>query len=297
VLGRLRADAFLGGGMRLDETAAEQAVARLSEAMGCSTQEAARGVIAVANEHMARALRAISIQRGEDPRDFTLVSFGGAGGLHVCALAEALEMRQAMVPVHAGVLSALGMLATRPGRQLSRTLMGVLVDLEPTTIEQGFETLAADGRDALRKEGQDPTALEEHRSVDLRYLGQSYALNVSWQGDAAAAVRRFEIRHEERYGHRLDAPVELVNLRMGLHGRSTSFSLASPTAQGLAAPASRVRIPGIDQEVPVYRRGELAVGQRLDGPTIVTETVATTWIAPDWRCENDRWGNLMLQLV
>lgn len=116
VLGRLLPDAFLGGEMQLDVAAAEQALGRLAEAMGCTMLEAAQGVIRIANEHMARALRTILVQRGLDPAGFTLMSFGGTGGLHVCALADALGMTRALVPVHGGVLSALGMLVATPGR-------------------------------------------------------------------------------------------------------------------------------------------------------------------------------------
>ena len=149
MLGRLRADAFLGGGMTLDLAAAEAAMGRLAAAMGCATEAAALGIVRVANEHMTRALRVISVQRGVDPRGYTLSSFGGAGGLHVCALAEALNMRRAMVPVQAGVLSALGMLATRPGRQLSRTWLGSLAGLDEAELEARFGALEKSGRRSL----------------------------------------------------------------------------------------------------------------------------------------------------
>jgi N-methylhydantoinase A len=146
LLGRLRPDAFLGGRMSLDLDAAGKAMAPLAEAMGCALEEAASGIIRVANEHMARALRVISLQRGIDPRGFTLASFGGAGGLHVCALAEALQMERAMVPVHGGVLSALGMLASRPGRQLSRTALGPISGRTEKELEQALMDLAREGK-------------------------------------------------------------------------------------------------------------------------------------------------------
>ena len=126
LLGRLQSDAFLGGEMVLDVVAARAALDRLAGPMGVSAVRAAQDIVAVANEHMAQALRAISIKRGADPREHVLVSFGGAGGLHVCALAALLDVQAAIVPVHGGVLSALGMLAARPGRQLSRTRIAPL---------------------------------------------------------------------------------------------------------------------------------------------------------------------------
>lgn len=294
VLGRLRPDAFLGGRMTLDVSAAEKAVDRVARDMVCSRLDAAAGIVAVANEHMARALRVISVQRGEDPRDFTLVSFGGAGGLHVCALAEALEMREAMVPVHAGVLSALGMLASRPGRQLSRTLPGVLLELDPQRIEQAFDELAGDGKSALAAEGIDLAEVEVQKSVDLRYLGQSYTLNLPWT-NALDANEAFPERHKLRYGHSLDAPVELVNIRVGLQGQPAAFRIQTVSKHQEADPADWSETA--DGPVPVYRRDHLAPGQSISGPAIVTETVATTWVARGWRCRYDSWGNLLLTLL
>ena len=171
VLGRLLSRAFLGGGMALDVVAAESAMDGLAAAMQCSRLEAAAGILAIADEHMARGLRTISIQRGEDPAAFTLVSFGGAGGLHVCSLAEKLGMRRAMVPVHGGVLSALGMLAARPGRQLTRTRLELLSGLEPAVLQAAFESMAAEGLAALEEEGQAAEACTLEPSIDLRYQG------------------------------------------------------------------------------------------------------------------------------
>ncbi|MGB5261764.1 MAG: hydantoinase/oxoprolinase family protein, partial [Gammaproteobacteria bacterium] len=139
VLGRLQADAFLGGAMALDVGAARQVMQTLASGLECSIEEAAQGVLAVANEHMAQALRVISVQRGEDPASYVLMSFGGAGGLHVCALAEALGMARALVPVQAGVLSALGMLVAPPSRQLSHTLTGELQGFDESVLGQHLQ--------------------------------------------------------------------------------------------------------------------------------------------------------------
>ncbi|HEC15853.1 MAG TPA: hydantoinase/oxoprolinase family protein [Sedimenticola sp.] len=294
VLGRLRADAFLGGRMRLDEGAARAALGALAGRMGTSPEEAAMGVIRVANEHMARALRVISVQRGVDPRGFTLISFGGAGGLHVCALAEALGMRHALAPVHAGVLSALGMLATRPGRQLSRTRLGLLADMDAAALERELEQMAAGGRAALGEEGVAAEAVMAEYSLDLRYRGQSYTLNVPWTGIAGAA-EAFARRHEARYGHRMGTPVELVNLRVALHGPAAPVSLDAPDRRDEAVPETSGRVYGIGRAVPVYPREALAAGQLIAGPALITETVATTWLAPGWICRVDGVGNLLLE--
>ncbi len=293
VLGRLRPDAFLGGRMSLDEAASRLALEPVARAMNCSVEQAALGVIEVANEHMAQALRVISVQRGVDPRGYSLVSFGGAGGLHVCALAEALEMKQAIVPVHAGVLSALGMLATRPGRQLSRTCLGLLAGTDPAVIEADLSELKQQGVEELEADGIAAAQIQIHRSLDLRYRGQSYTLNVPWSSCEEAA-RVFEELHQARYGHRMDVPVELVNLRVSLRGDALDFTLQAAVGSGKSGPDSGVHLYGVDGDVPVYSREGLAVGQRLEGPALITEAVSTTWLAPGWGARVDGFGSLLL---
>ena len=294
VLGRLRADAFLGGRMQLDEGAAQAALGALAIEMETSPQEAALGVIQVANEHMARALRVISVQRGVDPRVFTLISFGGAGGLHVCTLAEALGMQHALVPVHAGVLSALGMLATRPGRQLSRTHLGLITEMDPAGLEHKLEQMSAEGFAALRAEGIAAEAVDAEYSLDLRYRGQSYTLNVPW-ADISDVAESFASQHEARYGHRMEVPVELVNLRVALHGPAASVSLDAPKQRDATSPRTHAQVYSIEQPTPVYAREELADGQLIVGPALITETVATTWLAPGWNSCVDGVGNLLLE--
>ncbi|MBD3618492.1 MAG: hydantoinase/oxoprolinase family protein [Chromatiales bacterium] len=292
VLGHLPASTRLGGGLPVDVAAARAAVGGLAARLGLTVEAAAEGILRIANEHMAQALRVISVQRGIDPRGFTLMPFGGAGGLHVCALADALGMDQALVPVHGGVLSALGMLVAPPGRQLSHSRPGRLEDLDEADLEQGFAGLEAEGRASLSVEGvTDPVA---QRSLDLRYEGQASTLSVPWRGLPAAAAD-FHAAHREAYGHALDMPVELVNLRLGLAGSPPSVPLPAPAAHTPAGPVERLAVHGVGSGVPVYRRSELAAGQRLAGPVIVTEAVATTWIEPGWSVEVDgSSGNLLL---
>lgn len=294
VLGRLCAEEFLGGRMRLDQAAARSAIQPVAQGLGLSVEQAALGILQVANEHMARALRVISVQRGVDPRAFTLVSFGGAGGMHVCALASALDMPRAMVPIQAGVLSALGMLASRPGRQLSRTWLCLLTGRSDETVAQRLQVLAEEGRQALLREGVEAEAIHVEYALDLRYRGQSYTLNIPWNGRTEDAARAFGERHERRYGHRLDLAVELVNLRASVTAAAHSFSLAPLAAGSEPEPVRHVPVYGIDVEVEVYRRETLAAGARIQGPAVIAETVATTWLAPGWRCEVGGVGNLLL---
>ena len=294
VLGRLQPDAFLGGAMTLDTGAARRAVATVAGPLGLDIESAARGIIDIANEHMAQALRVISVQRGVDPRDHVLVSFGGAGGLHVCALAEVLGMRRALVPVHAGVLSALGMLAAPRARQLSRTLTGLLRDFSGDMLERALQSLAGSGIAAMREEGIPAGDLESVFSLDLRYRGQSYTLNIPWQG-LAETGEAFHLLHNRRYGHRLSTPVELVNIRCNLHGRPPEIHLpAIATAAGDSAAPRAAALAGCAQPVPVWPREQLAAGQVFTGPALVTETVATTWLPAAWECRVDALGNLQL---
>jgi N-methylhydantoinase A len=295
LLGRLRADAFLGGRMRLDGAAAAAVMRRLADAMHCSLQEAALGIVSVANEQMVQALRKISIERGEDPRDYTLVSFGGAGGLHVCALAELLGVTEAMVPVHAGVLSAVGMLTTRPGRQLSHTWQGDLLKRDDASIDGAFEKLAGQAVRVLQEEGIAAAEIEIQRSLDLRYRGQSYTLNIPWS-DGASCAEAFHRSHLARYGHRLDAPVEMLNLQLRVRGKARQITMEEHFSAQPAASAELVEVAGEPFGVPLYRRHELAAGQQLQGPAIVVEEVATTWLAAGWRCQLDSIGNLLLRL-
>ncbi|MES9969539.1 MAG: hydantoinase/oxoprolinase family protein [Candidatus Thiodiazotropha sp.] len=294
ILGRLQSNAFLGGRMQLDLQAAESAMDRLATRMALSRERVAEGVIRVANEHMARALRVISIERGVDPRGFTLVSFGGAGGLHVCALADALGMRAALVPVNAGVLSALGMLATRPGRQLVQTHLGLIETLSDSDIRQAFSRLAEGGIKDLLQEGIERELIETEYALDLRYYGQSYTLTIPWRS-LAQAENDFHQLHESRYGHRMDGPVELVNLRLALRGPQAAIELHRATGSQPAEACELLSLWGVDAPVPRYERAQLAVGQVLTGPALITEMASTTWLEPAWRCISDATGNLLLE--
>ena len=293
ILGRLRPDAFLGGKMTLNAHAAQHAIQSVAQSLGLSLEQAAEGVVRIANEHMAHALRVMSVQRGIDPRELTLVSFGGAGGLHVCALAESLGMRQAMVPIHAGVLSALGMLVAPRSRQLSRTHIARLVDMTHDQVNAVYVELEAQGQHELIAEGVANEEIEAQRSLDLRYEGQSYYLNLPWV-DISSCESAFHRLHATRYGHELDLPVELVNLRVGLTARPTPLELAPLAAGDTVMSHDQVSLYGVEQAVTVLARQGLVSGQQLTGPALITETSSTTYLAPDWCCEVDLAGNLLL---
>ncbi len=291
VLGRLPGERPLAGGLRLDTGAARAAIEPLARQLDSTVEDVALGIVRIANEHMAQALRVISVQRGIDPAGFTLLPFGGAAGLHVCALAEALGLERALVPVHGGVLSALGMLVAPRGRQYSRTRQGRLETLTRAGIEAGFDELARQGRAELAAEGVSDPQLTP--SLDLRYEGQSSTLNLPWQGLEALA-EGFHRAHREAYGHALDMPIELVNLRLGLAAEPRSVPLQTLTCSE-AAPLYGVRVFGVEAEVPVFERERLAAGQCIAGPALIVEAVATTWVEPGWRARVEVNANLLLE--
>ncbi len=292
VLGRLQASHFLGGAMRLNPRAALTAVQKLANAMGMSAESAAEGVIRVANEHMSRALRAISIERGHNPDDFTLCCFGGAGGLHVCELAEQLGLQRALVPVHAGVLSAFGMLVAPRQRQLTRTATQLLLEANAGAIEGTLLQLATVGRRELRSEGIPAGDITAEFSLDLRYSGQSFTLNIPWQGDVATAVSAFHDAHKVRYGHAMELTVELVNLRATVSARSAPIEL--PRAAYIERQPTWVEVHGIDQPVALMQRDGLEIDRTYSGPLLIAEQASTTWVKPGWRLQRDECGNLQL---
>ena len=294
VLGRMPASTRLGGSLQLDYQAAVDSVARLADQLQASVEDVARGIVALANEHMAAALRVISVQRGVDPRDFVLASFGGAGGLHVCALAEAMGMKRAIAPVNAGVLSALGMLVAPASRELVQAIGADLGTLSLPMLSRAFEGLLAAGREALLLEGVASEELQADYSVDLQYRGQSFVLNLPW-GNFETLVTEFHRAHEARYGYALNEPVELINLRLSLSGPAPDIRLPEIGSASFAKPVCQKGIVGVEGEVPVWMRTELVPGQIISGPAIISEAVSTTWIASNWECRTDEWCNLLLE--
>jgi N-methylhydantoinase A len=294
VLGRLRPSAFLGGDMVLDPVAACAALGQLADRTGLAPQQAAQGIIDLANEHMAQALRVISIQRGVDPSAYTLTAFGGAGGLHVCALAEALDMRHALVPVHAGVLSALGMLVAPRGRQLSHTLNCLLAGQRDEQLRRRFQSLEAQGQSELQAEGIMLTDIRSTFSLDLRYRGQSFTLNVPFR-DIAQAESDFHAAHRRCFGHRLDAEVELVNLRVGLSASGSDLSVYDECSAPRGEPIEHASLAGVEQTVQVWRREDLESNQCYTGPLLIIDDVASSWVAPGWTMIRHESGCLLLE--
>ncbi len=294
VLGRIPAGAQLAGSVALDYQAAYRALSALGQVIGVDALAAAKGVIRVANQHMVRALRVISVEKGHDPRDFQLFSFGGAGGLHVCELAQELGIRQAVVPKYGGVLSALGMLASRPGRVLNHAVLRTLDELDSTTLDGLFDALADRGRAAMESESLGSEKWRIRKEAVLRYRGQSSGLVIAYRG-LAQLEQRFHQRYADRYGYRLDSPVELAELRVKITAAPALPGLPSERRQEVSEGQYR-RFDELGMEVPVYRRRQLASDKTYRGPLIVAEPTTTTYVAPQWCVKPDAQGHLILTL-
>jgi N-methylhydantoinase A len=293
-LGRLPVDAFLGGAGRLHRERIGGPLTDLAGALGASPEEAAEGILAVADTAMERALRVISVERGFDPADFAVVAFGGAGALHVAELTRRLGAARALVPPDPGLLSAYGMLASPTTREASRTVLASTEDPElRTRTSEVFGELEMQAVDEMRQEGADPDALVVERWIDARYRGQSFELRVP----EADWLERFHAAHEERYGYRRpETPVEAVTLRVVVTTPPVPLDAPElPDAAGLPpTQAGYVWFGGERLDVQRAWRHDLASGAVLLGPAIVQEYSATTWVPPDWRVESDRWGCLHL---
>lgn len=293
LLGRIPPKTLLGGYLPLDIKAAATVIAELAAEMGCAVLDAARGVIQIANEHMVRALRVISVERGYDPADYTLMCFGGAGGLHACDLAELLAMKWIMIPARSGVLSAVGMLVSKPGRELSQAVLSPLASLSEQDIMQRFERLEADALTQLKSEGCDPDSVVFRRQLELRYQGQSATLSIDWSR-GGEHEHQFHAAHAQASGLCLQHTVELVNLRLGARAPAalTAIDLHNTSAQ--SSLGEWLVMPGFDGKVQLRQRHSLVPDERLQGPLILTEAAATVWIKPGWSAKTDQWGNLLL---
>lgn len=296
LLGRLRPDQPLGGHLKMDVEAARHAFESLGQTLGLSPELTASGVIDLVNEHMTSALRLISINRGHNPKEFTLCCFGGAGGLHVCALADNLGMTQALVPAQGGVFSALGMLTAPRQRQMSQAHPGCLSESAGPELENIITRLLAQGTRELLEEGAPQETISHSCSLDLRYAGQSFCLTVDYQ-TPKQAIADFHQQHQSRYGHQLNLAVELVTVRVRVlappavesHLLFKSPTLGNPDS---AEPTTSV-LPRLG-EVTVYQRKYLRPSVCVAGPALICEPLATTLVGPNWAAEVDNHGNLRM---
>jgi N-methylhydantoinase A len=292
VLSRLHPDYFLGGAMRLEGQRARAALESIGTGAGFATTEAlAEGIVRVANARMENALRQVSVERGYNPREFTLLAFGGAGPLHACALASALDIRKVLIPAAPGALSALGILDADLRREFSRTVMAAPGSPQ---IAKVFGELEAEARETFRKEGVAPSLA---RSADLRYQGQGFELRVNWGADG---VEKFHALHQRSYGYADPGrTVEIVTLRIQAVARTRRPRQAP--AKLVRGDGDRARIGshrmfenGAWRRGALYNRVLLHPGDRFSGPAVIVELSATTYLPRGWTAAVDGFHNLVL---
>ena len=301
VLGRIGVRRRLGGSIALDAARARTAVAGLAERMGgaLTVDALAEGIVRIAVARMTSAIREISIQRGHDPRDFTLVAFGGAGPMHALALADEIGIPRVLVPRHPGNFSALGLLASDIKHDEVRTRVGPLPE-RWGQLAGLFAEMENGLRRQLELEGFDAGQQRMRRSLDLRYRSQAFELNLELGDEPLAAVEAaFHQRHQAVYGHAdPTAVIDLVNARLSAYG-VVAKPAAALHAAGDAGPVlverRSVRFDGAAHDCPVWEREHWPVGAELTGPAIVEEFGATTVVPPGWRGRVDAHGNLRFE--
>jgi N-methylhydantoinase A len=255
----------------------------------------AQGIVDVVNNNMEQAIRLISVERGYDPRDFALVCFGGAGGLHAADLGRALGIPRVVVPPHPGALSALGLLLSDVRKDYSKSML-IPAEGKESRIRHELEGLHRAGRADLKDEGFEGNSVRVVDSIDLRYRGQSYELTVPF---ARGFVSNFHRMHDRRYGHSDTArAVEIVNVRSTFFGRAPKLKFPKlKKTRGKARPLEVIStwFGGKPHKTSVYDRSDLQHGHVFKGPAIVGEYSSTTLVPPDFVCEMDAFGNLVLR--
>ena len=295
VLGRLVPGWFLAGRMALFPERARAALEPLAQALRIRVLDAALGVVRVANATMERAVRRISVERGYEVRNFALLAFGGAAGQHACELAEELGISQVVIPSHPGLLSAWGAARAPLQRDGVRSIHREEVSLEE--LEPAFGELVRELQDELERVGVPRRAQRIERSVDVRYVGQSYELTVP----ARAHYRSlFERMHRRLYGYAdPQRRVEVVNIRVSVRVPAPAVrmreSFSPPPPEGTTCGWQRVYAGGTWHDVPVWERTSLPRGRSLLGPALVVEMSGTTWLAPGWCAEVSEGGHLILR--
>jgi len=307
VLGRLRPDQFLGGRLTLDRRRSEELMTALAARIGVTVEQTALGIVRVVNANMERAVRTISLERGYDPRRFTLLPFGGAGPMHCCELAQELGIPRVLVPAYPGILSALGVAIADVVKDYSRTVMLRGDDIQRARLEEEYHGMEGQAREELRQEGLPVAQMRPRRSLDVRYQGQSFELPIDYPG----ASRRIDLKraiaasfykaHLQRFGYADRAqPVEVVNLRLKLE-LAVDKPAATPEPEGPADPRAalldhaEVVFASGRQATPMYLRERLRCGNCIPGPALVLQMDSTTVVAPGWTGVADAWGNLVLE--
>jgi N-methylhydantoinase A len=299
VLGYLDVERIYGGAIHLDRARAEAALARLGRALGLSLLETAHGIFEVANANMLRALRLVSVQRGYDLRDFTLIAYGGAGPMHAAALARQAGIRRVVVPVHSGAFSALGCLVSPLRYDAVQTYRRHLDAWEVKTVDDRFHDLEERCLAPVLGEGIDAARITLLRSIDLRYAGQNYEIEIPWREGATGLRAAFEMRHRQLYGYASGESVECVNLRVvaRVDERTATLGAVRPVAGDPRAGEQRAYFQETGEvALRRYDRARLVPGRFVRGPALIEDEWSTTLVTPGARCAADRLGNLLIDV-
>jgi N-methylhydantoinase A len=309
VLQTLHPAFLLGGRMAVRQDLARAAIDRLAATLGMDAMATAQGIVAVVTANMARAIRVISVQRGHDPRDYTLVAFGGAGPLHAARLAKELEIRRTLVPRNPGILCAMGLLLTDLRADFAITSLRTLDAAALPDIAASFRTLAAQANAWFEAEAIAVDARRVARTVDIRYLGQTYELSVPLPDGAIGAAtlgvlaERFAAAHRQMYGFVADDdPVQLVTFRVAAAGVVPKANFVLERDCGLDASAAVIArrdvwLPeaGGFVSCAVYDRDRLHAGNRIAGPAVIEQMDATTLVLPGMAARVEPYLNLILE--
>lgn len=300
-LGRLGSKSLLGGDMSLDEAAAQKAINSLAPQAGLQPVEFAEGILAISNAAMADAMRTVTVSQGVDPREFTLVAFGGAGPMAAAALAEELDIQEVLIPRFPGTFSAWGMLQTDLRHDFTQSFFRSAEVVSIEDLKSVYLGLESDGQATIAREGIADKNISFLRSADMRYTGQEYTINVTIPAatDIATTISDFHSAHDRRYGHSSPgARVEFVNLRVAAFGALTKYSQANSYESEESDPAigeRKVVFDGVRHTTPILARDKFSSTFKALGPVIIEEQSATTVVPPDWQVEVDTQGSMLMR--
>jgi N-methylhydantoinase A len=309
VLGRLHPDRFLGGAMSVDREAARNAVEeKVSKALNLTVEEAAAGIIRIANSSMERAVRVSSAERGFDPRDITLVAFGGAGPLHAAALAKAAGIPTVLVPEAPGVFSAIGLVMADIRHDFVQTQVMKDTEISEQKLGRLYEQLDAQGREALFRDGVPEGQQILQRTADVRYVGQAYEVNVPISDSMFASdtvnsiIQAFHSLHLQLYAHsRPEGQVEFVNARVVAIGLTSAPPMKAQSDQSVAIGPKETRPVYFEEasgyvDTQVFNRNDLGPGTAITGPAIIEQVDTTTVVHPGQSILVDRFRNLIISV-
>jgi N-methylhydantoinase A len=301
VAGRLNPDYFLGGELGVDVDRARKAIQPIASHLDVGVDEAALGIIRIANANMINALKLVSVRRGHDPREFALIAFGGGGGMHATALARELHMGTVLIPQAPGHFSAWGMLMTDPMQDFIQTYLIACVPENRSVIEERFDVLGGEAVTFFQRH-RSVGDIRVNRSLDMRYAGQEHTVEVPVDDglvDVEAVNERFHGLHEQAYTFRLESPTQIVNFRVvGIVPTVKAVIAAPESGDGLPKSERSVNFDEWGQmTAPIFERSSLRAGVPIEGPAVIEEPASTTLVYPDQRVMLDEIGNLRIDIA